>query len=54
MAPHLRVEDPVHFRPDPDPANQNLKTGPDPTGTHQESIQISYLIFSDTSTEFEC
>ena len=22
-----RVADPVHFRPDPDPANQNFKTG---------------------------
>ena len=25
-----RVADPVHFQPDPDPANQNF---PDPTGT---------------------
>ena len=25
--PVPRVADPVHFRPDPDPANQNFKTG---------------------------
>ena len=24
---HSRVADPVHFRPDPDPANQNFETG---------------------------
>ena len=31
-----RVADPVHFRPDPAPANQNFKNRiriPDPTGT---------------------
>ena len=26
----VRVADPVHFRPDPDPANQNFKIGSGP------------------------
>ena len=42
----VRVADPVHFRPDPGPANQNFKNpDPDPTGTYQESIQTSNFFY---------
>ena len=49
----IRVADPVHFWPDPDPANKNFKNRiriPDPTGTYQKSIQTS--IFSHQSDFF--
>ena len=39
-----RAEYPLHFRPNPDPANQNFKKpvpDPDPTDTCRESIQTS-------------
>ena len=39
MTRKTRVANPVHFRPEPDPANQNPDA--DPTGTYQESIQTS-------------
>ena len=40
----FRVADQVHFRPDPDPANQNLKK-PDPTGFGSATLlQVTVLI----------
>ena len=47
-----KVEDPVHFRPDPDPENQKFfYPDPDPTGSYQESIQTSKF-FSHQSNFF--
>jgi len=34
-----RVADPVHFRPDPDPANQNFKSG----FTFQDVLVLRYI-----------
>ena len=49
-----RVANPVHFWPDPDPANQNFKNRiriPDPTGTYQNSIETS-IFFSSHQSDF--
>ena len=39
----MRVADPVHFLPDPDQANQNLKPNPDPANK-----KISFFLLSNS------